>query len=207
MPGADLLVVAGEASGDLHGARLLAELRRSEPALQAFGLGGDELQAAGLDLVARQRGDLGGGPRRGAQSAAAGARDLRRSCSPRWTAGAPRCAVLIDFPEFNLRLAEELQSARACAVVYYISPQVWAWRKGGCSAIARDVDRMLVLFPFEVEFYRRHGVEVVHVGHPLVDEVPSPAAGLGRADAGDGTMPAGAPAGLAGQRGARPCCR
>ncbi len=79
--------------------------------------------------------------------------------------------MLIDFPDFNLRLAKELKS-RGVEVLYYISPQVWAWRRGRVKTIARLVDRMLVLFPFEVDFYRDHGVDVVHVGHPLVDEVP-----------------------------------
>ena len=83
----------------------------------------------------------------------------------------PRLAVLIDFPDFNLRLAKELEE-RGVEVVYYISPQVWAWRRGRVKSIAKVVDRMLVLFPFEVDFYREHEVDVVHVGHPLVDEVP-----------------------------------
>jgi lipid-A-disaccharide synthase len=78
---------------------------------------------------------------------------------------------LVDFPEFNLRLAGRLR-ALGIPVVYYVSPQVWAWRRGRVRSIARVVDRMLVLFPFEADFYRGHDVEVVHVGHPLVDEVP-----------------------------------
>jgi lipid-A-disaccharide synthase len=80
--------------------------------------------------------------------------------------------VLIDFPDFNLRLARQLKE-RGLKVVYYISPQVWAWRRGRVKTIARLVDRMMVLFPFEADFYLGHGVEVVHVGHPLVDEVPA----------------------------------
>src|SRR4029079_11496341 len=83
----------------------------------------------------------------------------------------PALAVLIDFPDFNLRLARKLKE-RGLAVIYYISPQVWAWRRGRVKTIARLVDRMLVVFPFEVGFYRGHGVDVIHVGHPLVDEVP-----------------------------------
>jgi lipid-A-disaccharide synthase len=79
--------------------------------------------------------------------------------------------VLVDFPDFNLRLAKELKR-RGVPVLYYISPQVWAWRRGRVKTIARVVDRMLVLFPFEVDFYAQAGVDVVHVGHPLVDEVP-----------------------------------
>jgi lipid-A-disaccharide synthase len=84
----------------------------------------------------------------------------------------PAVALLVDFPEFNLRLVKKLK-ALGVRVAYYVSPQVWAWRRGRVRMIARWVDRMLVLFPFEVGFYDSHGVQVEHVGHPLVDEVPS----------------------------------
>ena len=168
--GEELLVVAGESSGDLHGARLLAELRRLVPGLRAFGLGGAELRAAGLDAVADSSEVAVVGvvevlkvlPRvRQVFAALLAASDRRR----------PRAAVLIDFPDFNLRLAGRL-ARRGIPVIYYISPQVWAWRRGRVRTIARRVDLMLVLFAFEVEFYRRSGVRAVHVGHPLVDEVP-----------------------------------
>jgi lipid-A-disaccharide synthase len=168
--GEELLMVAGEASGDLHGARLLAELRRLVPGLRAFGLGGAELRAAGLDAVADSSEVAVVGvvevlkvlPRvRQVFAALLAEVDRRR----------PRAAVLIDFPDFNLRLAGRL-ARRGIPVIYYISPQVWAWRRGRVRTIARRVDEMLVLFPFEVEFYRRLGVRAVHVGHPLVDEVP-----------------------------------
>ncbi|HEY6320273.1 MAG TPA: lipid-A-disaccharide synthase [Thermoanaerobaculia bacterium] len=168
--GEELLVVAGEASGDLHGARLLAELRRLVPGVRAFGLGGAELRAAGLDAVADSSEVAVVGvvevlkvlPRVRQVFAALLAEVDRRQ---------PRAAVLIDFPDFNLRLAGRL-ARRGIPVIYYISPQVWAWRRGRVRTIARRVDEMLVLFPFEVEFYRRSGVRAVHVGHPLVDEVP-----------------------------------
>ena len=168
--GNELLVVAGEASGDLHGARLISELRLLVPDLRPFGLGGDEMRAAGLDALAHSSEISVVGitevlkvlPR--ARQIFA---DLLRAVDRR----RPRLAVLIDFPDFNLRLAKELEE-RGVEVVYYISPQVWAWRRGRVKSIAKVVDRMLVLFPFEVDFYRGHGVDVVHVGHPLVDEVP-----------------------------------
>jgi lipid-A-disaccharide synthase len=168
--GEELLMVAGEASGDLHGARLLAELRRLVPGVRAFGLGGAELRAAGLDAVADSSEVAVVGvvevlkvlPRvRQVFAALLAEVDRRR----------PRAAVLIDFPDFNLRLAGRL-ARRGIPVIYYISPQVWAWRRGRVRTIARRVDEMLVLFPFEEEFYRRSGVRAVHVGHPLVDEVP-----------------------------------
>ncbi len=166
----ELLVVAGEASGDLHGARLLTELRRRVPHLAAFGLGGDEMRAAGLAAVAHSSEISVVGitevlkvlPR--AREVFA---DLLREVDRR----RPALAVLIDFPDFTPRLAKAHQR-RGVRVVYYISPQVWAWRRGRIKTISRLVDRMLVLFPFEVDFYRDHGVDVVHVGHPLVDEVP-----------------------------------
>jgi lipid-A-disaccharide synthase len=166
----ELLVVAGEASGDLHGARLLAELRRLVPGIAAFGLGGGELRAAGLETIADSSEVAVVGivevlkvlPRvRQVFAALLAEVDRRR----------PRAAVLIDFPDFNLRLARRL-ARRGIPVIYYISPQVWAWRRGRVRTIARRVDRMLVLFAFEVDFYRRSGVPAVHVGHPLVDEVP-----------------------------------
>lgn len=166
----ELLVVAGEASGDLHGARLVSELRRLEPDLTVFGLGGDELRAAGLDPVAHS-----------AEISVVGitevlrilkrAREIFDLLLREVDRRRPAVAVLIDFPDFNLRLAAELKK-RGVRVVYYVSPQVWAWRRGRIKTIAQVVDRMLVLFPFEVEFYQRHGVKVIHVGHPLVDEVP-----------------------------------
>ncbi|HEX6900864.1 MAG TPA: lipid-A-disaccharide synthase [Thermoanaerobaculia bacterium] len=167
----ELLVVAGEASGDLHGARLITELRRRVPDLTTFGLGGDEMRAAGLDAVAHSSEISVVGivevmkilPR---------AREVFADLLKEVDRRRPAMAVLIDFPDFNLRLARELKR-RGLKVVYYISPQVWAWRRGRVKTISRLVDRMLVLFPFEVDFYRGHGVEVVHVGHPLVDEVPA----------------------------------
>ncbi|HEX4960887.1 MAG TPA: lipid-A-disaccharide synthase [Thermoanaerobaculia bacterium] len=166
----ELLVVAGEASGDLHGARLISELRRKVPGLSTFGLGGDEMRAAGLEPVAHS-----------SEVAVVGITEvlkvlprirevfaeLLREVDRR----RPALAVLIDFPDFNLRLARKLKE-RGLPIVYYISPQVWAWRKGRVKTISRLVDRMLVLFPFELDFYRGHGVDAIHVGHPLVDEVP-----------------------------------
>ena len=170
-PNREILVVAGEASGDLHAARLVSELRRLEPDLGFFGLGGDEMREAGVEALAHSREisvvgitEVARILKRARQIFAELLREVDRR--------RPAAAVLVDFPDFNLRLARELKK-RGVAVLYYISPQVWAWRRGRIKTIARLVDRMLVLFPFEVDFYRRYGVDVVHVGHPLVDEVPA----------------------------------
>lgn len=167
----DLLVVAGEASGDLHGARLLAELKALVPEVRPFGLGGDEMRSTGFEALAHS-----------SEISVTGftevlrilrrARQIFRLLLAETDRRRATSAVLIDFPDFNLRLAAQLRR-RGVRVIYYISPQVWAWRQRRITQIARTVDRMLVVFPFEVDFYRRHGVEAVHVGHPLIDEIPA----------------------------------
>ena len=166
----DLLIVAGEASGDLHGARLLTRLREMVPDLRAFGLGSQELRQAGMEAIADSSEISVVGitevlrilPR---------AREIFRLVLAEVDRREARTALLIDFPDFNLRLAKALKS-RGVKVLYYISPQIWAWRRGRVRTISRVVDAMYVILPFEVDFYRRYGVEAVEVGHPLVDEVP-----------------------------------
>lgn len=168
-----VLISAGEASGDHHAARMMEAVRRlvgDERPIRFFGLGGDAMAAAGLEPVAHSD-----------EVAVVGIvevvrelprirqvfRRLLRSVEKR----RPELAVLVDFPDFNLRLARRLRR-RGVPVLYYVSPQVWAWRRRRVETIARLVDRMLVLFPFEVDVYRGYELEVEHVGHPLVDEVP-----------------------------------
>ncbi|MCH9647974.1 MAG: lipid-A-disaccharide synthase [Deltaproteobacteria bacterium] len=169
MSGTSLLLVAGEASGDLHGARLLSELKNLVPSVEAFGLGGGELRRAGLEAVSEENIAVVGITEvlKILKKAKAVFRQVLEEVDRR----RPRAAVLVDFPEFNLRLAKELK-ARGIPVIYYISPQVWAWRRRRVKQIAQRVDLMLVLFPFEAAFYQGHDVAVCHVGHPLIDEVP-----------------------------------
>ncbi len=166
----DLLLVAGEASGDLHAARLLAQLRGLAPEWTAWGMGGTELAAAGLEVLAdaSQISVVGIAE---ALRVLPRARRIFRSLLAEVDRRGTRAALLVDFPGFNLPLARALHR-RGVRVVYYVSPQVWAWRRRRVHHIRRVVDRMLVLFPFEEAFYRAHGVEAVYVGHPLVDEVP-----------------------------------
>jgi lipid-A-disaccharide synthase len=165
-----LLVVAGEASGDLHGARLLAELEKMVPDLECFGLGGDELQRHRFASVAHSR-DIAVVGFTEVLRVLGKARRIFSALLEETARRRPAAALLIDSPGFNLRLARRLRRL-GVPVVYYVSPQIWAWRQGRVKAIARRVRKMLVLFGFEVDFYRRHGVDVRHVGHPLVDEVP-----------------------------------
>ncbi len=166
----DLLIVAGEASGDLHGGRLLAELAKLIPEVKAFGLGGDELVAAGLDPVAHSS-EISVVGITEALKILRRARQIFHQLLAEADRRQARWAVLIDSPDFNLRLAKALKS-RGVRVVYYISPQVWAWRRRRVHTIRKVVDKMLVVFPFEEDFYRRYDVAAKFVGHPLIDEVP-----------------------------------
>ncbi|HEX9575483.1 MAG TPA: lipid-A-disaccharide synthase [Myxococcales bacterium] len=163
----DLLVVAVEASADLHGAAVLRELRALRPGLRAFGGGGALLRAEGCETLVRAE-DLSvmgiaevlpAIPR-----ILRALRTLRRAAEER----RPRVALLIDSPDFNLRLARKLRRL-GIRVAYFIGPSVWAWRTYRVRQIARDVARMLVILPFEAEFYARHGVKAVYVGNPLAD--------------------------------------
>jgi lipid-A-disaccharide synthase len=165
-----VLLVAGEASGDLHAARLLSEMTRRSPGVRAFGLGGDELRAAGMETL-WDSSEVAVVGITEVLSVLPRARRIFHGLLDAAEERGARCAVLVDSPELNLRLARALKR-RGLTVVYYVSPQVWAWRRRRIRTIRQVVDRMLVLFPFEEAFYREHGVDVVHVGHPLVDEVP-----------------------------------
>lgn len=170
MAARDLLIVAGEASGDLHGARLLRELRGLRADVRAYGLGSRLLEEAGMELLADAEETSAMGLGAVFRILPKARRVFRRLLAEAERRGT-RTALLIDYPEFNLRLARRLHR-RGVRVVYYVSPQLWAWRRGRVKQVERWIHRMLVLFPFEEEFYREHGVEATTVGHPLVDEVP-----------------------------------
>jgi lipid-A-disaccharide synthase len=164
-----LLISAGEASGDMHGAALLAALRQlaSPVGVECFGLGGERLRAAGCETVVDAKDVAVLGLAEVVSHLPRIYREFRRLLEE-VDRCRPDAAVLIDFPEFNFRLARQLHR-RGIPVIYYISPQLWAWRKGRLKLVQRYVRKMLVIFPFEREFYRRHGVEVEFVGHPLAD--------------------------------------
>ena len=159
------LLSAGEASGDYYGAQLIQSLQQLAPGAKFFGMGGDKMRVAGCELLvnASQVAVVGlvevvthlPAIRRKFKNMVAEAKKRR-----------PDVAILIDFPDFNLRLARELHRAKI-PVIYFISPQVWAWRSGRVKQIREYVRKMIVIFPFEQEFYRRHGIEVSYVGHPM----------------------------------------
>jgi lipid-A-disaccharide synthase len=165
----NILVVAGEASGDLHAANLLSELRRLDPSLHAFGVGGERLRAAGLECIANSE-ELSVMGLAEVLSELPRLLSLSRRVRRESIARQPDVAVLVDSPDFNLPLARVLHRA-GIPVVVYVSPQLWAWRAGRVKRIRRDVRHVLCILPFEPAFYARHGVAAEYVGHPLVDEL------------------------------------
>jgi lipid-A-disaccharide synthase len=167
---APIMLVAGEASGDLHGATLCRALRTLAPARPLLGMGGERMAGAGLDRLADVTGAaaVGGTEALGPVPALIAAwRRLRAALhGPR----RPAALVLIDFPEFNLRLARVARRADI-PVVYFIPPQVWAWRPWRARTVARRTSLVLAVFPFEAALYRRVGARVEFVGHPVLDAV------------------------------------
>ncbi len=162
-----VLLVVGEASGDLHGAHLVRAMREKDPALEISAVAGEGLKREGVNVVF----DV-------ARIAGMGFSELAGNLTNLWRAYSllkrilreerPGLLILIDFPDFNMRLARVAKDLNV-PVLYYITPQVWAWRKRRIAKIARSVDRVAVVFPFEAPLYERAGVRADFVGHPLLD--------------------------------------
>lgn len=160
------MIVAGEASGDQRAAEVVQAVRSRFPRVSFFGIGGDEMRRAGVDTRIDVR-DL----------AVMGFVEvikhlphlfaIMRQTKQMLLESKPDLLVLVDYPGFNLRLAKFAKS-KGVKVLFYISPQVWAWREGRVKKIAQAIDHMAVVFPFELEFYKKHGVPATYVGHPLV---------------------------------------
>jgi lipid-A-disaccharide synthase len=164
-----VMIVAGEASGDMHGAALVREMLKINPSLNFYGIGGNRLGEIGVKLVANA-----------AEMAVVGLTEvffklgkfikimnwMKKSMDSR----KPDLVILIDYPDFNLPLARAARK-RGIKVFYYISPQVWAWRKGRIEQIKKTVNKMAVILPFEVDTYKERGFDVEYVGHPLLDLV------------------------------------
>ena len=160
-------IIAGEASGDLHGSNLMAAIRQEDPDAEFRIWGGDRMEAEGGMLVRHFR-DLAF---MGFWEVLMNIRTIMgnlRFCKEDITAFAPDALILIDYPGFNLRIAK-WAGRLPMPVYYYISPQIWAWNEGRVEGIRKFVDRMFVILPFEKAFYEKHDVEVDFVGHPLLD--------------------------------------
>jgi len=171
------LISAGEASGEFYGAGLISAMRRRIPDSEFFGVGGQRMRDAGFETVidAHEISVVGLAEVVTNLPKIYGKfKQLVREAKAR----KPDAAILIDFPDFNLRLARELHHL-GIPVIYYVSPQLWAWRAGRVEQIRKYVKKMLVIFPFEKDFYQKQGVDAEYVGHPLADE-PLPT--ISRAD-------------------------
>ncbi|MEJ2188368.1 MAG: hypothetical protein P8Y93_02945 [Acidobacteriota bacterium] len=169
MSNGTILIVAGEVSGDIHAGNLLRELKRIDPAVDAFGVGGERLVGEGLDAVASTD-DLA---HMGLVEVVRELPRIRRillDLTGEAERRRPDVAVLVDSPDFNLRLAKRLRKL-GVPVVLYVSPQLWAWRSGRVRTVRRLAEEVLCILPFEVPFYEERGVRARYVGHPLVDEI------------------------------------
>ena len=163
-----VLISAGDASGDRHAAEFVSAARRRNPDMTFFGLGGEEMREAGAELLVHQREIAIGGlveVVRGARRVISAWHSLTAAARDR----SPDLVVLVDSGGFNLPLARRLRRLVPAPILYYVAPQVWAWRRGRIKKLARRVDRLAVIFPFEPEFYAGCGLPVDYVGHPLID--------------------------------------
>jgi lipid-A-disaccharide synthase len=168
--------VTGESSGDRHAAHLIRELKTLQPTWTHGGMGGEAMRREGVELAADLK-----------EAAVMGLTEvirhlprlfrLRNRLIDAIVETGAQLVVLVDFPDFNMGVARSLRVrlGRQVPILYYVSPQVWAWRRGRIKTIAKLVDAMAVLFPFEVDVYRPHGLETVFYGHPLVGEVTASA--------------------------------
>jgi len=166
------MVVAGEASGDMHAAFLVEALQRRDDRFRFYGVGGEKLRRAGVRLIADS-----------ADMAVVGLTEVfvklpfilkvMRQLKNSFPAEKPEVVILVDYPDFNLVLAKAAHR-RGIKVFYYIAPQIWAWRKARIGKIRKYVDKMAVILPFEATLYHEAGVDAVFVGHPLLDLIPPP---------------------------------
>ncbi len=165
-----MLIVAGEASADLHGSNLVRAMKEIDPGLRFLGVGGSMMERAGVEIVVSS-----------STMAVVGLTEVfsrsrtilkaYRQLKSIIKNEKPDLVILIDYPDFNIALAR--CAKQSCVpVLYYISPQVWAWRKARVKKLASRVDRMAVILPFEEDFYRQRGMRVEYVGHPLLDAIP-----------------------------------
>ncbi len=163
-----ILIIAGEASGDRHAADLVREISHIRPKTEFFGIGGDEMEAAGVELLYHI-----------SQMAVLGVTEIIRNLlffrkAQQRIKAELSCGIaavmLVDYPGFNLRIAKMAHGLNV-PVIYYISPQLWAWGEKRVEKVRKYVDLMLVLFHFEADFYKKHGINAQFVGHPLVDQI------------------------------------
>ncbi|MBF0253032.1 MAG: lipid-A-disaccharide synthase [Candidatus Omnitrophica bacterium] len=167
----NIFIVTGEVSGDQRGAELFRELKKIRPDLNCFCVGGDELERAGAELIEHIK-----------NMSIVGLLDVIRNlgkikkqfqkCEQEIIKRKPDAVILIDYPGFNLRLAKFIKK-QGIPVIYYIIPQVWAWHESRVEQLREDTDKIIVLFDFEIDFLKKHGINASFAGHPLIDKLPN----------------------------------
>ncbi|MDY6987977.1 MAG: lipid-A-disaccharide synthase [Thermodesulfobacteriota bacterium] len=183
----EIMIIAGEASGDIHGAHLVKAMRASNRDLAFFGIGGNALRQAGVRVFI-DNAEIAVVGISEAFSKAGILLSALRTVKEELKRVRPDLVIVIDFPDFNLQVAKAA-TRLGIPVMYYISPQIWAWRRGRVKKIKKVVDHMVVIFPFEVTFYEKWDVPVTFVGHPLLDNVNSGTSGEPKEDlAGKGPL-------------------
>ena len=161
-------IIAGEASGDLHASNLVAEIKKKDKKAEFRGCGGDLMKAQGVDLLKHYRTMA----YMGFVEVAVNLRKVLGNiaqCKKDILEYQPDAVILVDYPGFNFRIADFAHD-KGFKVLYYISPQLWAWKRRRVKKVKRSVDKMLVILPFEEEFYKQYGVDVTYVGNPLLDD-------------------------------------
>ena len=166
-----VMIIAGEASGDLHGSGVVRELKRLNPRLEIFGVGGDKMRQEGMQLIYHVN-ELSFMGFAEVLKHLPVIQSVKRTLATVLRYRKPEVVLLIDYPGFNLRFARTAKQSGA-KVVYYISPQVWAWHKSRIKKMRGVVDKMLVIFPFEVDLYHKEGLDAEFVGHPLLEVLRS----------------------------------
>ena len=162
-----IMIIAGESSGDFHSASLILALKKISPEIEISGIGGQRMRAAGADIYF----DISELSIIGFTDVLKNLRKIKKvfnALLEKIDATSPDAVVLVDYPGFNLKLAQKLKK-RKIPVIYYISPQIWAWWRGRIKTIRRFVDKMIVVFKFEEALYKDYGIDVSFVGHPLLD--------------------------------------
>ncbi|HNS29937.1 MAG TPA: lipid-A-disaccharide synthase [Tenuifilaceae bacterium] len=162
-------LVAGEASGDLHASNLMQGIKGVDTAAEFRFFGGDLMQAQGGTLVKHYRSMAFMGFWEVIQNLRAVSKNLRQ-CKEDILSYKPHALILVDYPGFNLRIAK-FAKRRGIRVFYYIAPKVWAWKESRVKLLKKYVDKLIVIFPFEVDYFKRHGIDVIYEGNPLVDAI------------------------------------
>ena len=165
----NVMIIAGEASGDMHAAAMIRGMQSQQSDLSFYGIGGTQMRKLGVDILvdAKDLAVVGLFEVIAHRKVIFAALDQMRDCLK---SRRPDLLILVDYAEFNLKLAEHAKKL-GIKVLFYISPQVWAWRQGRVRKIKKRIDKMAVIFPFEADFYRKHNVPVEYTGHPLTGKV------------------------------------